>query len=168
MNVCVWGGGVVFVSVSVCVWVCKHRQPRTYSDTPPSVRGQHCKQGRSTICGYVQTVANCLLMHIGICWRKKDEIMCPQFYIQSVPKLPVVRRTRTSLFSVSNIIVLDCRCLQVCVCVCVCNARCSTMFCWEPEGRSCHRLCTPIAQFCFLTEHRWIVITPFWLSTDDI
>ena len=55
----------------VCVWVCNHRQPRTYSETPHSDRGQHCKRGRSTICGYVQTVANCLLLHIEVCWKKE-------------------------------------------------------------------------------------------------
>ena len=43
------------------------------------------------------------------------------------------------------------------------------MFRWEPEGRYRHRLCTAIAPFWFSTpEYRWIVITPFWLSLDDI
>ena len=90
----------------VCVWVCKHRQPRTY------------------ICGYmyVQMVANCLLLNIGVCW-KKEKIMCtgfgPRFsaeksytscmsaiYTQSVPLLPVVRLTCTSSFSESNIVLV--------------------------------------------------------------
>ena len=29
-----------------------------------------------------------------------------------------------------------------------------------------HRLCTATAPFWFSTEHRWIVIMPFWLSTN--
>ena len=31
---------------------------------------KHCKRGRSTICGYVQTVANCLLLHIEVCKKR--------------------------------------------------------------------------------------------------
>ena len=42
------------------------------------------------------------------------------------------------------------------------------MFCWEPEGRYHHRLCTEIAPLWFSMEHLWTAITPFWLSTDDI
>ena len=123
----------------VCVWVCKHRQPRTYSDTPHSDWGQHCKRGRSTICGYVQMVANCLLLHMGVCWQKREnnvhrvwssvqrwkvvhKVVCPQFYTQSVPQLRVVRWTRTSSFNESYIIVLDCQLVltSMCLCVCVC------------------------------------------------
>ena len=37
------------------------------------------------------------------------------------------------------------------------------MFCWEPEGRYHHRLCTAIVAFWFSTEHPWIMIMPFWL-----
>ena len=105
-----------YLLLCVCVWVCKHRQPRTYSDIPQSDRGQNCKWGRSSICEYVQTVANCLLLHIGVCWRRKKEKTCtgfgPRFsaeksytscvsviYTKSVPQLPIVRRTRTSSFS---------------------------------------------------------------------
>ena len=40
------------------------------------------------------------------------------------------------------------------------------MFHWKPEVCYCHRLCTATAPFWFSTEHHWIVITPFWLSTD--
>ena len=80
--VCVRGGGGgvvcgVCVCVCVCVRVCNHRQPRTYSKTPHSARGQHCKRGRSTICGYVQTVANCLLLHSMS--GKKEKITCTRF-----------------------------------------------------------------------------------------
>ena len=50
--------------------------------------------------------------------KSHTQVVCPQFYTKSIPQLPVVHRTRTSLFSESNIIVLDCPCLQVCVCVC--------------------------------------------------
>ena len=70
----------VWRSVCVCVWFCKHRQPRTYlADTPHSDWGQHCKWRRSTIYGYVQTVANCLLLHRGMLKEKKEKIMCTGF-----------------------------------------------------------------------------------------
>ena len=46
------------------------------------------------------------------------------------------------------------------------NKLCETMFHWEPEGRYRHALRT--APFWFSTKHRWIVITPFWLSTDNM
>ena len=69
------------------------------------------------ICGYVQTVAQGLVL--GSALKSHTQVVCPQFYTQIVPQLPVVRRTCTSSFSESNI-VLDCRCLQVCVCGCVC------------------------------------------------
>ena len=46
--------------------------------------------------------------------------------------------------------------------------RYSTMFCGEPEVCFHHRLCTEKAPFWFSMEHCWIVIMPFWLSTDDI
>ena len=42
------------------------------------------------------------------------------------------------------------------------------VFRWEPEGRYRHRHCTAIVSFWFSTEHLWIMIAPFWLSTDDI
>ena len=42
------------------------------------------------------------------------------------------------------------------------------MFHWEPEGHHHHTLCTARAPFWFSTEDRGIVITPFWLSTNDI
>ena len=126
------------VCVCLCVWVSKHCQPRTYSDTPQSDRGQNCKRGRSSICEYVQTVANCLHMHKGMLEKKK--ITCtafgPRFNAENsykscasailhkkCPQLPVVCLTCTSLFSESDIIVLDCPALTsmcfVCVCVCV-------------------------------------------------
>ena len=57
----------VCVCVCVCVWVCKHGQQRVYSDTSQSDRGQHCTRGRSSICG--QKIANCLLLHIKVCWK---------------------------------------------------------------------------------------------------
>ena len=41
------------------------------------------------------------------------------------------------------------------------------MFHWEPEGRYRHRHCTAIAPFWFSTEHLWIVIATFLLSTDS-
>ena len=36
---------------------------------------------------------------------------------------------------------------------------------WEPGGRYRHRLCTAISPVWFLTEHLWMTLTPFWLST---
>ena len=42
-----------------------------------------------------------------------------------------------------------------------------SQFRWEPEGRYRCTKSTAIAPFSFSTEHRWIIITPFWLSTDD-
>ena len=44
----------------------------------------------------------------------------------------------------------------------------SKMFHWEPEGHYRHRHCTLIVLFWFIPEHLWILIAPFWLSTDDI
>ena len=41
------------------------------------------------------------------------------------------------------------------------------VFHWEPEGHYCQSVCTAIAPFWFSMEHCWIVIMPFWLSTDD-
>ena len=44
----------------------------------------------------------------------------------------------------------------------------SKMLHWEPEGHyNNHRLCTAIAPF-YILEHIWILIVPFWLSTDDV
>ena len=43
---------------------------------------------------------------------------------------------------------------------------CSMMFHWEPEGRYHHRLCTGIVPFWFSMQSHWIVILPFWPSTD--
>ena len=43
----------------------------------------------------------------------------------------------------------------------------SKMFHWEP-GRYHHRLCTVIGSFWFSTEHLWLLIVPFWLSTDNM
>ena len=38
------------------------------------------------------------------------------------------------------------------------------VFCWEPKGRYCHRLCTAIAPFWFSTKHLSILIGPcqYW------
>ena len=44
----------------------------------------------------------------------------------------------------------------------------SMMFHWEPERCYCHRLYTAIVPFWFSKEHHWIVITPFWLSIDNM
>ena len=44
----------------------------------------------------------------------------------------------------------------------------SKMFRWEPEGSYCHRHGTAIVPFWFSMAHLWILIAPFWLSTDDI
>ena len=41
------------------------------------------------------------------------------------------------------------------------------MFFWKPEGYYDHTCSTVIAPFRFSNEHCWIVIMPFWLSTDD-
>ena len=41
------------------------------------------------------------------------------------------------------------------------------MFCWEPEGRCHHRVCTAIIPFSFSREHLWILIAPFWLFTHE-
>ena len=123
----------------VCACVCNHCQLRTSSKTPHLEWGQHYKRGRSAICGYVQTVANCLLLHVGVCWRKRKEgkkcahgwssverwkiihKLCVHNFTKC-PQLPVVHCTHASWFSKSNIIVLDLHDLQVCVCVCVCVA----------------------------------------------
>ena len=43
----------------------------------------------------------------------------------------------------------------------------SLMFCWEPEGRYRCTESMATAPFWFSTEHRWTVLMPFWLSTDD-
>ena len=44
----------------------------------------------------------------------------------------------------------------------------STMFHWEPEGQYRCTKSIAIVPFCFLMEHLWIVIAPFWFSADDI
>ena len=42
------------------------------------------------------------------------------------------------------------------------------MVSWVPEGRYRCTKSMVIAPFLFSTEHLWIVIVPFWLSTDNI
>ena len=44
----------------------------------------------------------------------------------------------------------------------------SMIFHWEPEGRYGCTKSMVIAPFSFSMEHHWIMIMPFWLSTDDI
>ena len=44
----------------------------------------------------------------------------------------------------------------------------SKMLRWKPEGRYRYRHCTVIEAFWFSTEHLWMLIAPFWLSTDDM
>ena len=60
------------LSLCVCVWVCSPSQLRTYSEPLHSDQNE----GRSTICGYVQTVENCI---IEVRWNNREKIMCPGF-----------------------------------------------------------------------------------------
>ena len=75
-------------------------------------------------------------MVLGSALKSHTQVVCPQIYTQSVPQFPVVRRTRTSSFSETNIIFLDCQCLQVCVCVCMC------VHMWHWSACTCMYVCT--------------------------
>ena len=44
--------------------------------------------------------------------------------------------------------------------------QCSKMFCWELEGRSRCTKSMGISPFWFSTKHLWIVIVPFWLTSN--
>ena len=47
------------------------------------------------------------------------------------------------------------------------RAQYSKMFHWEPEGCYRYTMAMGLAPFWFTIEHPWIVIVPFWLSTDN-
>ena len=125
------------VSVCVCVSTVNRGHTRTpHHQTVDNIANEDGPRFVDT-CKRLQIAFSCI---IGVCWKKEEEkITCtgfgPRFsakksytsFVSAIlhtkcRMLTVVRRTGTSSFSESNI-VLDCRCnrcLCVCVCVCVC------------------------------------------------
>ena len=87
--------------------------------------------------------------------------------------LPSIKPNSPQSYSYGCFVLAFCN-VSICDIVCIISyncrgcVHCSTMFCWEPEGRFFHWLCTAVAPFWFATDQRWIVILPFWLLIDGI